>query len=287
MGMEIYEYDKVPPCAESFEVFNRYTEIPAINYNSYGKGLCRRRVRLENISDAFSIGELEDDFHHFRVEIRHSQNKVTRIQGTTLRAPWSTCSEVNEPLQEIIGLQLSKDSTSIGSYGSPTKNCTHLFDLTGLLVAHISGEERNKQYDLAITDPVNGFQRLYLWKNGVSLLKWEVQDSVVVAPKALEGVSLQGKFIEWAKANFDEVTVEGAIALRRMIHISMGRGTNLDQVELGTEHVDGPKGRCYTYSENVLFRAKREKKSVRDFSSPDHAALLLSDMNLRKDQTIK
>ena len=126
-----------------------------------------------------------------------------------------------------------------------------------------------------------------MWKDGIAVFKWEVQDSVIIAPKTLEGVSLQGKFISWAKDNFDEAIVEGAIALRRMIHISMGRGTNLDQVELGTEHVDGPKGRCYTYSENVLFRAKREKKSVRDFSSPDHAALLLSDMDLRKDQKIE
>lgn len=285
--MGINEYDKVPPSVESFIVFDRYTEIPAINYDNYGEGLCRRRIRLENISDSVSIGELEDDFHHFRVEIHHKGNRVNHIQGTTFRAPWSTCSEVNKPLQEIIGLQLSKDSTSIGAYGSPTENCTHLFDLTGLLVSHILGEERNKQYDLAITDPVNGFQKLFLWKDGIAVFKWEVQDSVIIAPKTLEGVSLQGKFISWAKDNFDEAIVEGAIALRRMIHISMGRGTNLDQVELGTEHVDGPKGRCYTYSENVLFRAKREKKSVRDFSSPDHAALLLSDMDLRKDQTIE
>lgn len=280
--MGINENDKAPPTAERLEVFDRYTEIPAIDYDNYGEGLCRRRIRLENISDSFSIGELEDDFHHFRVEIHHNENKVTHIQGTTFRAPWSTCTEVNKPLQGIVGLQLSKDSISIGTYVSPTDNCTHLFDLTGLLVSHILGAERNKQYDLAITDPVNGFQILYLWENGVALLKWEAQDSIIVAPETLEGVSLQEKFIPWAKTNFDEDIVEGAIALRRMIHISMGRGANLDQVELGTEHVDGPIGRCYTYSEKVLFRAKREKKSVRDFSKPDHAALLLSDMDVRK-----
>ena len=134
--MGINEYDKAPPTVERLDVFDRYTEIPAIDYGNYGEGLCRRRIRLENISDSFSIGELEDDFHHFRVEIHHNENRVTHIQGTTFRAPWSTCSEVNKPLQEIVGLQLSRDSISIGAHVSPTDNCTHLFDLTGLLASH-------------------------------------------------------------------------------------------------------------------------------------------------------
>ena len=137
------------------------------------------------------------------------------------------------------------------------------------------------QYDLMVTDPLDEKQELRLWKNGELLLDWLIQEGIIISPKDWEGVSLVGKFIAWAKDNLDPLTAEAAIALRRMTHISTGHGINLDKLENGAEHTDGPIGRCYTYSTEVLIRAKRMRGTVRDFRKDEHASLMLSDMEAR------
>ena len=270
-----------PPTEIGKETFDRMKAIPPYDFNSYGKGLCRRRIRLINETDTQTIGELEDDFHHFRVELTHDSDNVLSLSGIVLRAPWSTCSEADQPLQMIVGKPLSTDSTAIGSYATPTSNCTHLFDLTGLAISHAMQNEVVCQYDLMVTDPLDEKQELRLWKNGELLLDWLIQQGIIISPIDWEGVSLVGKFIAWAKDNLDPLTAEAAIALRRMTHISTGHGINLDKLENGAEHTDGPIGRCYTYSTEVLIRAKRMRGTVRDFRKDEHASLMLSDMEAR------
>ena len=270
-----------PPSEVDRELFDRMKTIPPYNFDSYGEGLCRRRIRLIKETENMTVGELEDDFHHFRVELTHDMTKVLAVSGSILRAPWSTCSEANSPLQSIVGSPLSPDSTSIGNYAVPTSNCTHLFDLTGLVISHSVQEIPIRQYDLMVTDPVDDEQELCLWRDGELFLDWTIREGVIISPEDWEGVSLIGKFIAWSKDNLDPHTAEAAIALRRMTHISTGHGINLDKLDSGVEHTDGPIGRCYTYSNEVLIRAKRMKGTVRDFRKEEHASLMLSDMKAR------
>tara|TARA_Y100001960_G_C14533401_1_gene757252 strand:+ start:86 stop:937 length:852 start_codon:yes stop_codon:yes gene_type:complete len=276
------EYLQVPPPSQvGKKQFDRLAEIPPYNFDDYGEGLCRRRIRLIKDSDDRTIGELEDDFHHFRVELTHDNDKILSVAGEILRAPWSTCSEANLPLQRIIGSSLSSDSTAIGGYAIPTSNCTHLFDLTGLVISHTVQEHHTRQYDLLVTDLSDGEQDLILWRDGELILCWTIREGIIIAPDDWKGVSLLGKFIAWAGENLDPLTAEAAIALRRMTHISTGHGINLDKLSIGPEHTDGPLGRCYTYSDEVLVRATRMKKTVRDFRLHEHASLMLSDMEAR------
>ena len=271
----------VPPSEIGKELFDRLTVIPPYNFDDFGEGICRRRIRLIKDTEDRTIGELEDDFHHFRIDLIHDKEKILAVSGSILRAPWSTCSEANLPLQKIVGSPLSPDSTAIGDYAAPTSNCTHLFDLAGLAISFTVQEHRERQYDLMVTDPSGGEQDLILWKDAELLLSWTIREGVIVSPKDWQGISLLGKFITWARENLDPPTAEAAIALRRMTHISTGHGINLDNLDMGIEHTDGPIGRCYTYSDEVLIRAKRMKKSVRDFSLEEHASLMLSDMEAR------
>jgi hypothetical protein len=272
----------VPPTVTGLEIFDRLVEIPPYNYEKYGEGFCRRRIRLTKSERYRTIGELEDDFHHFRVELTHDGEKILTVSGSALRAPWSTCSEVNRPLQKIVGSPLSPESTAIGGYASPTSNCTHLFDLTGLVISHTVQDKLIRQYDLMVTDPSNLKQELFLWLDSELVLAWIVQDNTIIEPSEWEGISLQGKFIPWAMTQLDPQTAEAAIALRRMLHISSGHGINLDKIENGAEHLDGPIGRCYTYTDTVLLRATRMKKTVRNFEQEEHAALMLADMDARE-----
>src|SRR3546814_15101952 len=51
-----------------------------------------RIIRLHAI-DGEVRGALEDDFHHFRVLIRHDGARVTNVEATALRQPFSRCGD--------------------------------------------------------------------------------------------------------------------------------------------------------------------------------------------------
>ena len=272
----------LPQTDSTDKTFDRLVDIPDIDPSAYGSGLCRRRIRLINVSDTLVIGEVEDDFHHFRIELTHDGETILSAQGQPIRGPWSTCMDVGEPIRAIEGNAMSVRSTAIGGYTEATSNCTHLFDLTGLAVAHAMRDDRERQYDFAITDPVDGRYELVLWRDGELTLHWVVEGAEIVSPDTWTAAPLARRFIPWAEETFDLDTAEAAIALRRMLHISIGRGTHLDDVDSAAEHTDGPIGRCYSYTPEILVSAIRRKKSVRDFQNPDHARLLLADMDTRQ-----
>jgi hypothetical protein len=236
------------------------------------------------VSDTIVVGELEDDFHHFRVELTHDGRSIVGVVGRPMRGPWSTCMQADEPLRAIEGRPLSSRSTAVGGYTKATANCTHLFDLTGLAVAHAVRCRGERQYDLAITDLSGGGHDLVAWRDGVEVIRWEVVDGEVVRPEAWAAIPLATRFIPWAEEHLEAEMAEAAIALRRMLHITVGRGTELDPVATAAAHTDGPIGRCYSYQPETAVSAVRMKGSVRDFQDPEHARLLLADMHTRSTE---
>src|ERR1051325_10121106 len=105
----------------------------------------RRRIRIPG-SPRGVVSELEDDFHHFRVTVEHDGERVTAIAGEGVRFPWSTCPSAAAALQPIIGMLLSPRSTAVGEVTPARANCTHMFDLAGLAVAHAHRGNAVRQY---------------------------------------------------------------------------------------------------------------------------------------------
>jgi hypothetical protein len=279
---DVMGLNDLPSSDRTDVAFDRGDAIPPIDTSAYGTGVCRRRIRLVNVSDTLVVGELEDDFHHFRIELTHDGETIIRAEGRPLRGPWSTCMDAADPLRSIEGNPLSERSTAVGGYAEATSNCTHLFDLTGLAIAHATRSARDRQYDFAGSDPVDGRQELVLWRDGQRALRWQVVDGEITAPTEWVGAPLARRFIPWAEDSFDPDTAEAAIALRRMLHITIGRGLALDHLETAAEDTEGPVGRCYSYSAPVAVGAIRRKGSVRDFQDPTDARLLLADMDTRQ-----
>src|SRR6266576_2712308 len=102
-----------PPSARVEQEIDRYRDIPHVEAAPPGTSMFWRRIRLVNIDSTITVGELEDDCHHFR-------------------GPWTTCGKAGEPLRAIEGHPLRPRASAIGAYADARANCTHLFDLTGL-----------------------------------------------------------------------------------------------------------------------------------------------------------
>jgi hypothetical protein len=276
-----------PPSARVDEAFDRYRDVPHVETAPPGTSMFRRRIRLINVDPSCTVGELEDDCHHFRIELHHDTATIISADGCYFRGPWTTCAKAGEPLRKIEGHPLVARAAAIGGYADALENCTHMFDLAGLAMAHACRSSRQRQYDIVVTDmqaPPSLSQTAVIWRDGVEVVRWDLEQREVVAPAAWAGAPLRNKFIRWAEERLDPDTAEAAIALRRLIDIAMSRIGDLDRF-VRADDATGTMmmGRCMTYTPQNIAVALRVKGSTRNWEH--HGDLLLADMHLRDQQS--
>jgi hypothetical protein len=146
----------------------------------------RRRFRITP-GDGWVRSEVEDDYHHMRVTLRHAGGVVTAVEAQMVRAPWTTCPGAEARLVETFtGVPLAEFAAR--NSDKPT-NCTHLHDLATLAAAHADDAEP-LVYDVLAEDPVNGRRRLELRRNGAPAMRWLEVDGKLVEPPQAAGLTL-------------------------------------------------------------------------------------------------
>lgn len=237
-------------------------------------GLTRRRIEISARGEAATGGEvrtaLEDDFHHFRVTIRHAAGKVTAIDAEPLRVPWSACPAAVDRLPEFLGAALS-DVAEAAAVTDPRLQCTHMFDLACLAIAAATRPPGRRRYDIEVTDRALGGRTIAaIARDGQPLFAWDIDDSTVVAPARFAGLSLKRDFAPWVKRHLDLAEAEAAIALRRTAFIAAGRSFDLDKTERMLR-----SGGCITQTPERAAGAVRMKGTTFDFTS--HPDVLAKD----------
>ena len=244
----------------------------------FRSGSFRRRIRVVVEEPGVVAGGLEDDFHYFKVVLRHDGERVVAVDAESIRWPWTTCPGAAEPLRELIGMALSPRCLAVGDWTDPRRNCTHMFDLAGLAVAHAArggppGTAR--QYDAAIPAGAQAGPRreVRLWRDGVPLLTWVLEGRSCVAPAPYSETPWRGGFLRWADRELPVDDAEAAIVLRRACDIGMGRGMDLDAVPSALDilGVQGPI--CHTMQPGVVEVSLRHRGTIRDFDADPDALL--------------
>lgn len=224
----------------------------------------RRRVDIMAWGRAGSMevrAALEDDFHHFRVGLRHAAGHISAIEGEALRYPYSLCPQACQPLQQLVGTRLDRVAHSVTRQTDASHQCTHLLDLAGLAIAAAARGTRRRCYEIEVGRRVEGRTRASLSIDGQQALAWEVDGTTISGPPPYAGVNLREGMARWALAHLDEEAAEAALFLRRCTLISMGRGYDLDaQIHASST------GRCYSQQPARAEQALRMKGSTLDFS---------------------
>jgi hypothetical protein len=246
-----------------------------------GPGAYLRRIRLTGNGGRAGgdvLAELEDDFHHFELRLSHDGERVTAVDTAAVRYPWSTCPLAGERLAPLVGAPLTSRSSGHAATLSPRSNCTHLFDLAGLAVAHAAAGRGRRQYDVRIPE-VTGQRRIaFLERDGAPLLRWEVEARQIVDPPPYAGRRLRGSgFIEWAESTLDADEAEAALVLRRALDIGMGRGMDLDPYPNAAAIAELVGAVCFTFHPDQARLGARMKGSTWDFAG--HPDLLLSGVS--------
>ena len=233
---------------------------------NYGKGVFRRRIKLENKADHV-LAELEDCNHGFRLQLYHDKACVSAITVETLRYPLSTCSNAGQPLQALVGCPLTTRIEHILKYARPRDNCTHLFDLASLAIAHACREQKERCYDIEVPDSTTGITDLSISRDGHIIHQWQASEHIICAPAVLAGKALMKGFYFWAFKHFEGEALEAALALQKGYFVSRARHIDLDaSAGMPASGDQFMLGACYTYSPAVVVNAFREANSVRDFT---------------------
>jgi hypothetical protein len=237
----------------------------------------RRRIRLVRLDGVTVWGGLEDDFHHFEVTLSHDATAVTGITMDAWRWPWATCPDAGRNLTELVGMPLSARSTAVAEVSDPRWHCTHQFDLAGLCVAHAARGTERREYEVAL-DPDGKQLRPRLWRDGELVLEWTISGGapnrvLVDAPPPFDAAPWKGGFIKWADANLPVDDAEAAIVLRRACDIGMGRGMDLEAIDVGEELAGIMSGICYSMQPTMTPVAFRNRGSIRDFGAHRDALL--------------
>ncbi|MDX9741741.1 MAG: DUF2889 domain-containing protein [Gammaproteobacteria bacterium] len=235
--------------------------------NNAGSGTLRRRVILAATGHAVLAG-VEDDFHHFVVKLEHDGSHVTNVGAESRRTPWVTCPQSSMLLKELIGVPLTTEIHAGTRHIDPHSQCTHQYDLARMALAQaVRGGRR--QYDIEVTDPVDGIRRVLLARDGQTLIDWRIKGVLLLSPPELAGINVR-KMNMQALAASDQEMAEAVSVVRRALMLSEGRGIDYDRIPDPTVFADRMSGACYSFQPGRIPFATRNKGTVRDFTdTPD------------------
>lgn len=232
----------------------------------------RRRIILSSQFTPAQIlvrAALEDDFHHFRVELASRDGVVSGISATAPRRPYSLCGNAVGQLDLLLGMPLSPIAHEVTRVTDASDQCTHLFELTGLAIAATARGTARRQYDIEVPNRVDRRTQPSLARDGVPMLAWEMLDTVIQGPAPYTGMDLYQGMARWALGTLPPDEAEAALVLRRATGISKGRSMNLDAQVHAV-----PNGNCFSQQPRHAAQALRMKGSTWDFAgTPERLCL--------------
>ncbi len=240
----------------------------------YGNGAFRRRIRLGRNGDSQQgqvQGALEDCNHGFQSTIFYKDGKVADIKPQFMRIPFTTCDGAWQPLQKLLGVSVAATPAELLAIAPPLSNCTHLHDLTLLAIAHTQRTVSIVQYDVEVTDAVNGVSDLRVWrteddKHSQLVHHWQSCHYAVSSPAELKDKPLFMGFSRWANEKFSGIENEAAFVLQKGNLVSIGRMLDV-QAMTGSRAIDeNDRVACFTYSPQNASQAIRLGNTVRDFT---------------------
>jgi hypothetical protein len=226
-------------------------------------GCYRRAIRLQ-AGDGRATGEIEDDFHHFRVTVTYADSRVTGAEGQAVRYPWSQCPMAGAALAGLVGLPVGPDPTAVYRHTDPLGQCTHMLEVAGLAVTQAARGPGERRYDVVVTDPVGGQVEAELTCDGAVLARWTLQDGVITAPAERAGhrpSALRSTVLR----ELPPQEAETLLILRRALPLAGSRSWDVDRFATAADM--GREPSCYVFRPGVAEHAERRHGSVRDFSA--------------------
>lgn len=224
-----------------------------------------------------AVGELIDDFHHFRATIDHDGKRVTSVVGEALRIPWQTCGGAVNPVRGLAGAPLARSIREVARHAPAKLQCTHLYDAACVAVARAGRGAGSTVYRAIVPDRVDEKCRATMHRDGVALLAWDLDGFGIVSPAPFAGQALVGRnFATWVEDTLDPELAEAALLLNRCCMFARGRALELDDAPRAIDVPGTQIGVCHTYSEaegSQSFRIVGSGRHIADAADARRASL--------------
>ncbi|HJV26632.1 MAG TPA: hypothetical protein VJ673_13165 [Aromatoleum sp.] len=214
-------------------------------------GTYRRQIDLAALDASTVVGWLEDESHHFGLTLVHDGAHIRELRIAAARYPWSTCAEADRPLQALVGKPLVARASQLGTLADVRLQCTHLFDLASLMVAHAHAGRGHRRYHGTVEplaalhpDVPEGWLRAALRRDGVVVLQWDLHDDRIMAPAGHAGRTIYHGFRDWTET-LDAEEAEQALVLRRVAFVSNGRRIAIEHLGSAAELGQAPV--CHSF----------------------------------------
>jgi len=228
----------------------------------YLGGGMNRIIRLA-ARDGEARAAIEDDFHHFRVVVRHDGGKVTSARSFTFRAPYSLCAAADSRLDALVGQPVTTELPVLTRDIDARQQCTHQFDLACLAVAMAARGPGSRSYHAIVDDSRDDRYRAALIRDGVEVLAWDMDDETIVGPEPFAARSIHTGFTAFIAQNLSGDEAEAALILRRAVFITSGRGVD-EWIDSLTHALN--TGGCWVQQSERYQLALRNKGTALDFS---------------------
>lgn len=214
------------------------------------------------VGAAGARGVLHDDFHHFRVTVRHADGVVSAVAAETRRGPYSLCPRAGDELDKLVGQPLTPRIGEMLGAVSARLQCTHQLDLAALTIA-AAARGAPRRYAVAVSAPVDDRCAGTVTRDGQAVLAWVTDGTKISQPAPFAGLELGAGFSAWTASQLDEDLAEAALVLRRGIVLSRSR-RHLPRLDrLG--HAPAT-GNCWVQQDGTAETATRLRGVVRDYS---------------------
>ncbi len=221
-------------------------------------GAYRRAVRITaNGPDV--CAQMEDDVHHFALNLRHRDGIVTEVTGQAIRTPWSICPGALDMLGLLQGRTL-EDVAALAS-AARAEQCMHLFDLVLLAVRNAGKDGFTRHYRIE-GDYDQSPPLMQLWRDDVLALAWSVQAGRIVGSR-YDGIALNALAQHLIHAPAEDA--EAALILRRATLIAPVRTIELDRYASADDVNPNAPAVCFARQPQRSPLAMRNRGSSRDF----------------------
>ena len=139
----------------------------------------RRRVVLRRTADDLVDGEIEDHIHHFAVRLGHRDRRVTAIEGSAVRAPWSLCPGATAKLAVLVGAPVGSPPPGL----DPTAHCTHLLDLAFVALRFAACGPATRRFALEVTGWDQPELAASARRDDGRALRWTVHGGTITGPE--------------------------------------------------------------------------------------------------------
>lgn len=232
----------------------------------YGNGIFRRRIRLVGEPGKVTA-ELEDCNHGFRSVVFHDGTQVTDVQAEALRVPLTTCGGAIEPIKALSGVRIDSPTQAINSAVSARANCTHIYDLSLLAIAHANRGSVTRQYDVEVDDEVDGLSESRVFRDGQLVFAWQASQWQILGPAEIKDKPLFKGFAAWASKVFEGDQQEAAFVLQKGYFVAQARVYDIE-ASAGRPAINNTPmhNACYSYTSPRLELAFSTHATVRDFT---------------------